>query len=183
MPPGGAPAACQQGTTTGQGQLLQRLKTNKTWSCTALTFRGFHIHMYMHIRTYIYISPLAGTVGLMVRRKLNLASCLFLLGGSNVPLETVVWFVQCPGQGQETGSGAAGRALLWAAPPPRDATSIPSAMSAPCQWLFNIPSTWRTVGPQYRLTMSEEGCCLLGSGCPGLTLATPVPLEAVSMDF
>ena len=61
--------------------------------------------MYMHIHTYIYISPLAGRVGLMVRRKLNLVSCLFLLGSSNVlvPLEPTVSFVQCPGQGQEAG--------------------------------------------------------------------------------
>lgn len=110
-------------------------------------------YTYVYAYSYIYISPLAGRVGLMVRRRLNLASCLFLLGSSNVlvPLETVVWFVQCPGQGQ--GQRAQGPASLLWAPPPRDAIGIPSAVCAPYQWLFNIPSTWHTVGTQYTLTM------------------------------
>lgn len=180
---GGAPAACQQGTT-GQGQLLQWLKTNKTRSCRALTFRGFHIHMYMHVPTYIHIAPLAGRVGLMVRRKLNwrpvfsswvaqMCLCLWSLFGLCSALA----------RGRRQGQGLLGgpRVLLpfcghHALGCYKHSLSCECSLPRFC----NIPSTWRIVGAQYTLTMSEEGCVFLvldaqGSSRPPQSLGRPSP--------
>ena len=51
-----APATCQQGM--GQGQLLQWLKTNKMWSCAALTAWISYTYVYAYSHIHIHLPPL-----------------------------------------------------------------------------------------------------------------------------
>lgn len=162
---------------TGQGQLLRWLKTNKTWSCTALTFRGFHIRMYMHVRTHIYIAPLAGRVGLMVRRKLNwrpvfsswvaqMCLCLWSLFGLCSAL------ARGRRQGQRLLGGPRVLLPFWGH---HALGCYKHSLSCQCSLprFCNIPNTWHIVGAQYTLTMSEEGCVFLVLDAQGPGLHGP----------
>lgn len=88
--------------------------------------------------------------------------------------------MQGPSQGQETGSGAAGREpescfFLCGG---HHSPGMPQAFSQlSLSMPFYVPSAWDTVGyVRGRLSLS------LGLGCPGPTLASTIPQEDSSVD-